>query len=136
MLMPEWDEAAFARLRDFVAAMPPAQFSFTVCTPSPGTADYAAMREKIWTPEPFSLHDCMHPLTATALPLTRFSELYAGLLVTAGERHPMRLMRHPIRPGDAVRVAWAENRWRHAFKALYRDYPRELWGQGTGDREQ
>ena len=40
----------------------------------------------------------------------------------------MRLMRHPIRLGDAVRVAWADNRWRHAFKTLYRDYPRQLWG--------
>ena len=136
MLMPEWDEAAFARLRDFVAAMPPAQFSFTVCTPSPGTADYAAMKERIWTPDPFSLHDCMHPLTATALPLTRFSELYADLLATAGKRHPMRLMRHPIRLADAVRVAWADNRWRHAFGSLYRDYPERLWGQATGDRGQ
>jgi radical SAM superfamily enzyme YgiQ (UPF0313 family) len=128
MLMPEWGEADFARLRDFVAAMPPAQFSFTVCTPSPGTADYGTIKDRIWTPDPFELHDCMHPLTPTALPLKRFCELYARQLAAAGERHPMRLARHPIRPGDAARLLWSETLWRQSFARLYRDYPRELWG--------
>lgn len=130
MLMPEWGEADFKRLRAFVAAMPPAQFSFTVCTPSPGTPDYAGITDRIWAPDRFDLHDCMHPLTPTALPLRRFSQLYAGLLAAAGKRHPLRLMRHPIRPWDAARLVWAESSWRRSFANLYRDYPRELWGQG------
>lgn len=127
MLMPEWGEAEFARLRAFVAAMPPAQFSFTVCTPSPGTADYAAFADRIWTLDRFDLHDCMHPLTPTALLLRRFAELYARQLAEGGRRHPMRLARDPIRPGDAVRLAWAETLWRRSFARLYRDYPRDLW---------
>ena len=42
MITPDYSEDDFARLRTYVRNIPPAQFSFTVCTPSPGTDDYAA----------------------------------------------------------------------------------------------
>lgn len=74
MVEPEFGEYDFDGLAAFVAGMPPAQCSFTVRTPSPGTADYRDMRPWMWVERPYDLHDCMHPLTPTELPLRRFAE--------------------------------------------------------------
>lgn len=127
MLTPESDEADFETLRQYVRAMPPAQFSFTVCTPSPGTDDYREMRPRIWTGRPFDLHDCMHPLTPTRLTLRRFCRLYAEQVREAGTRNPRRAARKPVHPADMTRIIRAQYSYERAFENLYRDYPRELW---------
>jgi hypothetical protein len=131
MVRPEHTQAHFARLHAYIEGLPPLQCSFTVCTPSPGTADYEQIRASICTDRPFDLHDCMHPLTPTALPLPRFAELYAGLVAEGLARIPMRLARRPTPPADLLRVWRAEWRWQRAFRALYRDYPRELWNAAS-----
>ncbi len=128
MLLPEFDEADFERLRTYVREMPPAQFSFTVCTPSPGTDDYATMRPNIWANDAFDLHDCMHPLTPTRVPLRRFSRLYAEQVHEAGTKNPRRAARVPVHPADMARVVRAQYGYERAFANLYRDYPPELWG--------
>jgi hopanoid C-3 methylase len=127
MLTPEFDEADFERLRTYVRAMPPAQFSFTVCTPSPGTDDYEEILPRIWTRDAFDLHDCMHPLTPTRLPLRRFCTLYAQQVREAGTKNPRRADRRPIHPADMLRIIRAQHSYERAFENVYRDYPRELW---------
>lgn len=127
MLMPECTREDFAALRDYVRGMPPAQYSITVCTPSPGTSDYAAMQSRIWVDHPHDLHDCMHPLTPTRLPLKEFCELYARQLAEAGTKNPRRVVRRPIPFKDMARSAYATTLYARAFRDLYRDYPRELW---------
>jgi radical SAM superfamily enzyme YgiQ (UPF0313 family) len=127
MVMPEYGHAEFDRLSDYVRAMPPVQCSFTVCTPSPGTPDYEAMRPRIWVDNPDDLHDCMHPLTPTALPLREFARRYADQVLEGIRRGPLRTERRLPRPDDLARALWAEQRYGRAFRSLYRDYPRELW---------
>lgn len=128
MLMPEFDEGDFERLRSYVREMPPAQFSFTVCTPSPGTDDYDSIRSRIWTNRPYDLHDCMHPLTPTKLSLRTFSKLYAQQVREAGTKNPRRADRRPIHPTEIVRLMRAQLSYENAFANMYRDYPRALWG--------
>jgi radical SAM superfamily enzyme YgiQ (UPF0313 family) len=128
MVRPEYDAAEFDRLRSYVRGMPPAQCSFTVCTPSPGTCDYEAMRPHLWVDNPYDLHDCMHPLTPTALPLKEYSRRFAEQAAEGVAKTPMRASRRPPPPRDIARVVVADLRYRHAFAALYRDYPRALWG--------
>ena len=127
MIRPEYGHAEFARLRDYVNAMPPAQSSFTVCTPSPGTPDYAAARPQFWCGDAYELHDCMHPLTPTTLPLREFGALFARQIAEAGRRHPLRIQRHLTRPWELARIVSADQHYQRAFRNLYRDYPRELW---------
>jgi hopanoid C-3 methylase len=129
MLMPEYDEADFERLRNYVREMPPAQFSFTVCTPSPGTDDYQAMHDRLWVPNAFELHDCMHPLTPTRLPLRQFCRNYGRQIREASLKNPRRADRRPIHPFEFVRLAKAQIGWDRVFDGIYRDYPRELWNQ-------
>jgi radical SAM superfamily enzyme YgiQ (UPF0313 family) len=127
MLMPESDHADFARLRGYVRAMPPAQCSFTVCTPSPGTDDYQAIRSRIWVDNPHELHDCMHPLTPTRLPLKEFFHHYAQQIRAAGTRNPLRVQQRPVHPADIPRLVHAELAYGRAFARGYRDFPKELW---------
>lgn len=128
MVRPEHTAGDFERLADYVRRMPPAQCTVNVCTPSPGTPDYEEMKPRIWVDNPFDLHDCMHPLTPTALPLREFVRLYAGQVGDGIAKTPLRHERHALRPVDIVRVLGAEVRYRRSFRRIYRDYPRELWG--------
>ena len=127
MFMPECTHEEFATLRDYVAAMPPSQCSFTVCTPSPGTDDYKAMESRIWVKNPHDLHDCMHPLTPTRLPLKEFCSLYARQIDEAASKNPLRIQRRPVPLRDLVRVGYATYKYGRAFRDLYRDFPREQW---------
>ncbi len=127
MVTPDCDEADFALLADYVRAMPPAQCSVTVCTPSPGTPSYGEIERDIWVENPHDLHDCMHPLTPTKLPLRRFCELFAAQARLGESKTPLRTAQRPLPPKDIVRVVLASRRYHRAFRAMYRDYPRELW---------
>ncbi len=127
MLMPDITHEEFAILRAYVKAMPPAQCSITVCTPSPGTDDYESMESRIWVDSPHDLHDGMHPLLPTRMPLREFAANYARLLAEAGARNPLRLQRRPVPVRDMVRVLHATFRFQRAFKRLYRDFPRSMW---------
>jgi radical SAM superfamily enzyme YgiQ (UPF0313 family) len=128
MVQPDYTHEQFERLRRYVRALPPSQSSFTVCTPSPGTPDYARLVSDFWVSEPHDLHDCMHPLTPTRIPLREFSGLLARQVREGIARTPLRLARHPILPGDMWRVWRAERDYYNGFRRIYRDYPRELWG--------
>jgi radical SAM superfamily enzyme YgiQ (UPF0313 family) len=134
MVQPEYGETEFARLRDYVRGLPPLQCSFTVCTPSPGTPDYLAMQSRIWVDNPHDLHDCMHPLTPTTMPLREFALTFAELAHTALEKVPMRVNRHLATPLQMVRVAHASRQYHQGLQAIYRDYPRELWNE-TASRQ-
>ena len=131
MVLPEHGEEEFDRLDRYLRGLPPAECSITVCTPSPGTPDYEAMRPRIWVDNPYDLHDCMHPLTPTALPLRRFAARYADLVAEGVARTPMRREQRPAPPADLLRVWRAQRRWHRAYRNLYRDYPRELWDGTT-----
>jgi radical SAM superfamily enzyme YgiQ (UPF0313 family) len=127
MVQPEYGATEFARLRDYIRELPPLQCSFTVCTPSPGTPDYSAMLPRIWVDHPHDLHDCMHPLTPTALPLKEFARRFAQQAHQALEKVPMRVKRHLASAPQMARVVWASRRYHAGLESIYRDYPRDLW---------
>jgi hopanoid C-3 methylase len=127
LVMPEWTRDDFARLRAYVRSLPPVQCSFTVCSPSPGTPDFAAIEPDIWVDDPYRIYDCMHPLTPTSVPLREFAGLYARQAAEGLEKVPLRANRCPSPPWDLARAWIAGKRYERGFRELYRDYPRELW---------
>lgn len=128
MVQPHYSHAEFDRLRRYVRALPPSQSSFTVCTPSPGTPDYARLQGDFWVANPHDYHDCMHPLTPTSIPLPEFSRLFADQVRDGIARTPLRVARQPILPTDIWRLVRAEHAYYRGFRRIYRDYPRALWG--------
>jgi len=129
ILRSEYDESDFEKLRAYVREMPPSQCSFTCFTPIPGTAEYGDYEKKFWVPKEraYDLHDCMHPLMKTTLPLTEFSQRFATQIVEGIRKTPLRTNHHLAPPQDMLRVLRAERGYYHGFRKLYRDYPEELW---------
>ncbi|HLA77166.1 MAG TPA: radical SAM protein [Vicinamibacteria bacterium] len=127
MLQPEETRESFEVLRAYVRGLPPVQCSFTVCTPSPGTPAYATLEPNVWVPNPHDLHDAMHPLTPTKLPLKEFAALYARQAAEGINKSPVDGRPVP-RLRDIARATWAHWAYRRSFKNLYRDHPRNLWG--------
>jgi len=127
MVTPHYTERQFSELRNYVQGLPPAQCSFTVITPSPGTPDYEEIRSEMWVDDPFDLHDCMHPLTPTHLPLKMFADLFATQAAEGAAKTPLRQHNHPLVPTDLFRVLWAQHQYESGYRKMYQDYPRELW---------
>lgn len=128
LVRPEFTEDDFERLATYVAGLPSSEHSFNVITPSPGTPDYRAIEPHIWVPNPHDLHDAMHPLTPTTMPLRQFAARYATLVVDGIKRSPLRTGNRPVRPWDLARALWSERIYYRSYREIYRDYPRDLWG--------
>ncbi len=115
------------QLEAYLRSMPPAECSFTVCCPSPGTPDWQRQKERFWVADPFSAYDCMHPLAPTALPLPEFAERFARLHAVAAPRHPFRQVRWPLHPGHLLRVEWAQRRCTATLRHMPQNLQRAGW---------
>lgn len=130
MALPSFTHEDFDRLEAYLREMPPAETSFTVCCPSPGTPSWERERPRFWVDDPFAVYDCMHPLTPTALPLDAFARRFARLHDVAAPRHPMRQVRVPLHPGHVVKVGWAHRRYTVALRQMARNLQRAGWRRG------
>jgi hypothetical protein len=115
----------FNRLRSYIQAMPPAQVTLTVYTPSPGSPAWRDEQGK-FVCNPFELHDCMHPLTRTSLPLREFYHSFSSVVWLGATRSPLRAHNNRIRPRDMLRIWRAAIGYSRALGRAYRDYPKEL----------
>jgi len=118
MALPSFTHEDFDALESYLRAMPPAECSFTVCCPSPGTADWARQRPQFWVADPYAVYDCMHPLLPTALPLPEFAARFARLHDVAAPRHPMRQIRVPLNPAHVLRVELAHRRYTATLRRM------------------
>ena len=116
----------FAQLDAYVRALPPAQVTFTVFTPSPGSPSWHDEHEQ-YVCDPFALHDCMHPLTPTKLPLREFYRRFAALSTSGSGCNPLRASnaRFPFR--EIPRIIMAVSTYARALRRAWRDYPQHLW---------
>ncbi|MGB2986555.1 MAG: radical SAM protein [Phycisphaerae bacterium] len=112
----------FHRLRRYVEAMPPAQVTFTVYTPSPGSEDWHHEREH-YVCHPYDLHDCMHPLTPTVLPLREFFRQFSLLSSAGGRRNPLRSPKNRLQVRDIIKVVYATTSYTRTLRRAYRDFP-------------
>lgn len=123
MLLPEFTANEFNALEAYMRDMPPAQFNITVCTPSPGSRDWEQMKSS-FVCDPYELHDCMHPLTPTALPLEEFYARYADLIALAADKNPLRRPTTKLSLLDVGRAAQATRGYVNAVRDAWRDYER------------
>lgn len=127
MALPSFTHEDFDALERYLEEMPPAETSFTVCCPSPGTPNWEEEKGRFWVADPFVVYDCMHPLTPTALPIHQFARRFARLHDVAAPRHPMRQVRVPLHPGHVLRVEWAHRRYTAALRRMAKNLQRAGW---------
>jgi radical SAM superfamily enzyme YgiQ (UPF0313 family) len=100
---PDWDEAHFRELWDFVAANGFQRAGYTILTPLPGTELFQKLAP-ILEGQPWFKYDMHHVLWEPRLGAKRFFELYAetwrrSILNTSGEKSWMEWMRQ-IKPAQ------------------------------------
>ena len=100
---PDWDEAQFAELWDFVAKNGFQRAGYTILTPLPGTELFQKLAP-ILEGQPWFKYDMHHVLWEPRLGARRFFELYAetwrrSILNTSGEKSWIEWMRQ-VRPAQ------------------------------------
>lgn len=100
---PDWDEAHFRELWEFVAANGFQRAGYTILTPLPGTEPFEKL-SPILQGQPWFKYDMHHVLWEPKLGAKRFFELYAetwrrSILNTSGEKHWIDWMRQ-IKPSQ------------------------------------
>jgi len=122
LVAPDFSDADFDRLEQEVAALCPAEVSFTVLSPSPGTSDWFAARPNFIC-DPFRFYDCMHTLLPTRLPMARFYARFARLTSLSMRANPLRV--NKIRPPwhEIARAIFRGTAYIIALRTIHRDYP-------------
>lgn len=113
---PEWTEADFRELWDFVARHGLRRAGFTILTPLPGTEFYAGLAPRL-AGQPWFKYDMHHLLWEPRLGVRRFFELYAetwrrSILNASGEKKWLDWMRQ-VRPAKIpylTSVLWRTQR--------------------------
>jgi radical SAM superfamily enzyme YgiQ (UPF0313 family) len=127
MVNPDFTAEDFVRLRNSLKVVAPAEISFTVFSPPPGTELWNQNRDRFICPDPHAFYDCMHTILPTKLPLKTFYR-YFSLLYLFGFRHnPWRSRRIKAPFRDLVRVFISGARCGHALKTIYKEYDRSRW---------
>ncbi len=121
MLSPDFSAEDFDALADYIREMPPAGFNITVCTPAPGSPDWERDKDAFIC-DPYELHDCIHALTPTRLPLKEFYDRYADLILLGSERSLLRLPGYRPNSRDLGQIARAIRDYAEAVRNAYRDY--------------
>ncbi|MDZ4199340.1 MAG: radical SAM protein [Kiritimatiellia bacterium] len=124
---PAFSTEDFMKLRRTAAELTPAEVTFTVLSPSPGTDLFAKTRESFICPDPYAFYDCMHTLLPTRLPLNLFYRHFSLLYLYAFRRNPWRMNRIHVPARDFLRMMWATLRCGWTLRHIYRDYDRTLW---------
>ena len=121
---PKFTEADFDALEEDVRALCPAEVTFTVLSPSPGTAFWHETKHEFIC-DPYRFYDCMHAILPTALPLKRFYTRFAKLTDIALRNNPLRInkIRSPWR--DVARAIFRGTLYIIALRTIFLDYPKK-----------
>lgn len=121
MVNAKFSRQDFKNLQEYMQRMPPAQITCTVYTPSPGSQAWYQERNR-YICHPFDLHDCMHPLTPTTIPLREFYTEFGKLSSIGSSRNPLRVNRARFPLREVVRILLAAGGYARALRRAYRDY--------------
>ena len=122
MVRPDFSRQDFADVRQTIGEFSPAEFTFTVFSPPPGTPLWEETKEDFICPDPYSFYDCMHTLVEPALPLKDFYGQFS-LLYLMGMRHnPWRHNKVRIPIHDFLRFMYRGARYGLSLRQIYRDY--------------
>ena len=118
---PDFTEVDFKRLEEETLALCPAEVTFTVLSPSPGTAFWQENKDKFIC-DPYYYYDCMHTILPTRLPLRKFYRHFAHLTELALRSNPLRVNKIKVPFKDFIRVIIRGTKYIIALQLIHRDY--------------
>lgn len=118
---PDFSTDDFKRLENEVLALCPAEVTFTVLSPSPGTSFWHENKEKFIC-DPYRFYDCMHTILPARLPLKRFYRHFSRLTELALRANPLRVNKIKVPFKDFIRAIISGTKYIIALQMIYRDY--------------
>jgi len=118
---PDFSIDDFKRLEKEVLALCPAEVTFTVLSPSPGTPYWHENKERFIC-DPYRFYDCMHTVLPTSLPLRRFYQHFARLTNLALRANPLRVNKIKVPLRDFIRAIYAGTKYIISLQLIYKDY--------------
>lgn len=122
MVTPEFEEEDFINLRHAVESIGPAEVTFTVFSPPPGTPLWNEYKDKFIVDDPYFFYDCMHTILPLKLPMNRFYRYFSLLSLFALRNNPWRRRKIKAPLKDMFRMFIAGVRYGHALRNIYKDY--------------
>jgi hopanoid C-3 methylase len=127
MVNPDFTKEDFVQVRRTIDFVLPAEVSFTVFSPPPGTELWKKHAKDFICEDPYTFYDCMHTLLPAKLPLNEFYRYFSLLYLFAFRGNPWRRkkIRAPWRDVARLMLFGAKSGW--ALRRIYRDFDRKLW---------
>lgn len=126
MVHPSFSEADFANLRKSVELLAPAEITFTVFSPPPGTELWKKHKEEFICPDPYTFYDCMHTILPTRIPMKIFYRNFAFLYLMSFRHNPWRFNKVKVPFRDMVRFMWRGALYGYALRNIHADYKTNL----------
>ncbi|NVN99030.1 MAG: cobalamin B12-binding domain-containing protein [Geobacteraceae bacterium] len=125
MVDPGFSVQDFRNLEKVIIDLIPAEVSFTVFSPSPGT-DLAKKHKDDYIVDPYLYYDCMHTILPTKLPLTLFYAHFAKLYRIGWQHNPLRRNKVKVPFREIIRSIVNGTKYIISMRNIYKDYPPEL----------
>ncbi|MFP4027512.1 MAG: B12-binding domain-containing radical SAM protein [Candidatus Brocadiia bacterium] len=122
MVRPDFSTEDFVRTRQTVYDIAPAEVTFTVFSPPPGTPLWEETCDEFICEDPYSFYDCMHTLVEPELPLKDFYSQFSLLYLFGLRVNPWRLNKVRVPVGDFFRFGYRGMLYGMALRNIYRDY--------------
>ena len=124
---PDFEEKDFLALRKSIDFVSPAEITFTVFSPSPGTELFHRHRDEYICEDPYLFYDCMHTILPTTLPLNQFYRYFSLLYLFAFRKNPWRVKKIKVPFADMMRLLKEGVRCGATLRNIYKDYDKTLW---------
>lgn len=121
MIDPDFSEEDFEGLNKEVINVCPAEVTFTVFAPSPGTELWQKHKND-FIKDPYLYYDCMHTILPTRLPIKKFYQRFSELYATSFKANPLRLnkVRYPMR--ELFTIISRGFKYIFTLRNLYKEY--------------
>jgi hopanoid C-3 methylase len=121
MVDPDFSVIDFRMLEQEVRNVCPAEVSFTVFSPSPGTELWEKHRNEFII-DPYTYYDCMHTILKTKLDIRLFYAHFSRLSRIALEANPLRVNKVKIPFRELIKVIALGSRYVFALRNIYKAY--------------
>jgi radical SAM superfamily enzyme YgiQ (UPF0313 family) len=125
MVDPNFSVEDFKKLEKVIIDLIPAEVSFTVFSPSPGTELWKKHQGE-YILDPYLYYDCMHTVLPTKLGLNLFYAHFAKLYRIGWQHNPLRRNKVKVPFREIVRSIVNGTKYIISMRQIYKDYPPEL----------
>ena len=121
MVDPDFSVQDFRDLEKEIMKVCPAEVTFTVFSPSPGTELWKQHKDD-YIVDPYLYYDCMHTILPTKLPMNRFYAHFSKLSRVALQANPLRVNKVRVPFREMIKIIYLGTRYIFAMRNIYKDY--------------